>query len=242
MKTLIIKKISKVYKNRYIVKSFSLYISSGEIVGLLGPNGSGKTTTFHMILGIVKHDSGNIFMNNKNIGILPIYSRARLGIGYLPQENSIFRQLTVFDNLMSIAQIQDNFNKQECYEYVVQLMHSFHIYHLRNHMGQTLSGGERKRVEIARALTTQPKFILLDEPFSGVDPISIRDIQNIITQLINYKLGILITDHNVKATLNICKRVYIINQGMLIAHGSPKSIWNNKYVRQVYLGDHTYRV
>lgn len=237
MKTLIVKKLSKIYKNRYIVKNISLYIDSGEIIGLLGPNGSGKTTTFYMILGIIQQTSGIILLNNKNIGMLPIYSRARLGIGYLPQENSIFRQLTVFDNLMSIAQIQDNINKRERYEYITQMMHNFHIYHLKNNLGKTLSGGERKRVELARVLITNPKFVLLDEPFSGVDPISIRDIQKIIKQLINYKLGILITDHNVKATLGICKRAYVINQGIIIAHGSPNKILYNDYVREVYLGD-----
>lgn len=190
-----------------------------------------------MILGIIQQTSGSILLNNKNIGTLPIYSRARLGIGYLPQENSIFRQLTVFDNLMSIAQIQDNFSKKECYEYITQVMHSFHIHHLKDSFGQTLSGGERKRVEIARALITKPKFMLLDEPFSGVDPISIRDIQKIIKQLINYKLGVLITDHNVRATLSICNRAYVINHGVLIAHGSPNKILDNEYVRDVYLGD-----
>lgn len=237
METLIIKKLSKIYKTRYIVNNINLYLSSGEIIGLLGPNGSGKTTTFYMILGIVKHDSGNILLNNRNIGALPIYSRARLGIGYLPQENSIFRQLTVFDNLMSVAEIQNNINKKECYRHVIQLMKNFKIYHLKNNIGQTLSGGERKRVELARALTTKPKFILLDEPFSGVDPISIQEIQKIIKQLTSYNLGVLITDHNVNATLNICKRAYIINQGTLIAHGSPKEILNNKYVRHIYLGN-----
>lgn len=237
MNTLIAKKLSKIYKNRYTVKNMNLYISAGEIVGLLGPNGSGKTTTFYMILGIIKPDHGNILLNNKNIGTLPIYSRARLGIGYLPQENSIFRQLTVFDNLMSIAQIQNHINKKERYEYITQLMNRFNIFHLKNNFGQTLSGGERRRVEIARALIAKPKFMLLDEPFSGVDPISIQSIQKIIKQLIDYKLGVLITDHNVKATLNICKRVYIINQGMLIAHGSSKTILNNKFVQKVYLGN-----
>lgn len=237
METLIIKNLSKIYKNRYIVKSISLYLAAGEIIGLLGPNGSGKTTIFYMILGIIQQSSGSILLNNKNIQHIPIYSRARLGIGYLPQDSSIFRQLTVFDNLMSIAQIQRNISKKERYEYIIQLMHSFHIHHLKDNLGKTLSGGERKRVEIARSLISKPKFMLLDEPFSGVDPISIRDIQKIIMQLINYKLGILITDHNVKATLNICQRIYVINQGILIAHGSPKKILSNKYVREVYLGD-----
>lgn len=232
-----IQKLSKVYKKRYVVKNISLHIASGEIVGLLGPNGSGKTTTFYMILGITQHDSGYILLNNKNIGMLPIYSRARLGIGYLPQENSIFRQLTVFDNLMAIAQLQHYCNKKDRNAYIKKLMNSFRIYHLKDHFGHTLSGGERKRVEIARSLIMNPKFVLFDEPFSGVDPISIIDIQKIIQQLSSYKIGVLITDHNVKATLNICKRAYIINQGILIARGSPKEIIHNESVRSVYLGD-----
>lgn len=237
VETLIIEKLSKIYKKRYVVKNVNLKITSGEIIGLLGPNGSGKTTTFYMILGIIQHDFGHILLHDKNIEDLPTYSRARLGIGYLPQENSIFRQLTVFDNLMAIAQLQHFSNKKERYEYIKRLMNDFHIYHLKDNFGQTLSGGERKRVEIARLLITKPKFILFDEPFSGVDPISIVDIQQIIKQLANDNIGILITDHNVQATLSICKRAYIINQGELVACGSPKSIVNNKHARSVYLGN-----
>lgn len=237
MKSLVIKNLCKTYKNRQIVKNINLYITSGEIVGLLGSNGSGKTTTFYMILGIVPHDSGYILLNNKSIEKLPIYSRARLGIGYLPQENSIFRQLTVFDNLMAIAQFQSFSNKKNRDKYVLSLMHDFHIYHLKNNFGQVLSGGERKRVEIARALITNPKFVLFDEPFSGVDPISITDIQKIIRKLKSYDIGVLITDHNVKATLSLCSRVYIINHGKLIAHGSPKDLINNKYACKAYLSD-----
>lgn len=237
MNTLTIQKLSKTYKKKYIVNNIDLHINSGEIIGLLGPNGSGKTTTFYMILGIIIHDSGEIILNNNNIETLPTYSRARLGIGYLPQDNSIFRNLTVFDNLMSIAQIQKHINKKERYQYIINLMDQFHIRYLKNNIGYTLSGGERKRVEIARALIAKPQFLLLDEPFSGVDPISIQDIQNIIKQLQTYKIGILITDHNVKATLSICERAYIINQGVLIAHGSPSEILNNTYVQQVYLGE-----
>ncbi|CAD83569.1 probable ABC transport protein, ATP-binding component [Candidatus Blochmanniella floridana] len=237
MNTLTIQKLSKTYKKKYIVNNIDLHINSGEIIGLLGPNGSGKTTTFYMILGIIIHDSGEIILNNNNIETLPTYSRARLGIGYLPQDNSIFRNLTVFDNLMSIAQIQKHINKKERYQYIINLMDQFHIRYLKNNIGYTLSGGERKRVEIARALIAKPQFLLLDEPFSGVDPISIQDIQNIIKQLQTYKIGILITDHNVKATLSICERAYIINQGVLIAHGSPAEILNNTYVQQVYLGE-----
>lgn len=236
METLIVKNLSKIYKKRHVVKNINLYITSGEIVGLLGPNGSGKSTTFYMILGIVQHDSGYIVLNNKSIETLPIYSRSRLGIGYLPQENSIFRQLTVFDNLMAIAQLQFYSNKKERSEHIIKLMHKFRIYHLKNDFGRTLSGGERKRVEIARSIIMNPKFILLDEPFSGVDPISIVDIQKIIKQLKNYNIGVLITDHNVNATLSICDRSYVINHGILIAHGSPETIVQHKYVRSVYLG------
>lgn len=237
MDTLSIQKLSKTYKKKHIIRNISFYITSGEIIALLGPNGSGKTTTFYMLLGIVQHDSGSILLNNKHIEMLPTYSRARLGIGYLPQDNSIFRQLTVFDNLMAIVQMQHHLNKKQQYKYIVNLMHTFNIYHLKNNIGQTLSGGERKRVEIARALAAHPKFILLDEPFSGVDPISIHDIQKIIKQLKKYKLGILITDHNVKAILNICDRAYILNQGLLIAQGSSKEILHNKFVQKVYLGN-----
>ncbi|URJ29750.1 LPS export ABC transporter ATP-binding protein [Blochmannia endosymbiont of Camponotus sp.] len=237
MTTLTIRNLSKIYKGRYVVNDISLYISSGEIVGLLGPNGSGKTTTFYMILGIVQHNAGHIFLGKKDISIFPIYLRARLGIGYLPQESSIFRRLTVFDNLMAILQTQRNLNTKKRNKLIVELMNNFHINHLRNNIGQTLSGGERKRVEIARALAANPKFILLDEPFSGVDPIAIIDIQKTIKQLQARRLGVLITDHNVRETLRICKRSYIINQGKLIAHGSPNEILNNKNVQQVYLGD-----
>lgn len=237
MTTLTIKNLSKIYKGRYVVKNISLYITSGEIVGLLGPNGSGKTTTFYMILGIIQHNSGSISIGEKDISMLPIYRRARLGIGYLPQESSIFRRLTVFDNLMAILQTQRNLNTKKRNKLIIELMNNFHISHLKDNIGQTLSGGERKRVEIARALAANPKFILLDEPFSGVDPISITDIQKIIKQLKARKLGILITDHNVRETLRICERAYIVNQGKSIAHGSPNEILNNKHVQQVYLGD-----
>ncbi|URJ23973.1 LPS export ABC transporter ATP-binding protein [Blochmannia endosymbiont of Camponotus sp.] len=237
MTTLTIKNLSKIYKGRYVVKNISLYITSGEIVGLLGPNGSGKTTTFYMILGIVQHNSGSISIGEKDISMSPIYRRARLGIGYLPQESSIFRRLTVFDNLMAILQTQRNLNTKKRNKLIIELMNNFHISHLKNNIGQTLSGGERKRVEIARALAANPKFILLDEPFSGVDPISITDIQKIIKQLKARKLGVLITDHNVRETLRICDRAYIVNQGKSIAHGSPNEILNNKHVQQVYLGN-----
>lgn len=238
MTTLITKNLSKIYKKKCIIKNINLYITSGEIVGLLGSNGSGKTTTFYIILGIIQHNSGNIFIDKKKISMLPIYLRARLGISYLPQESSIFRQLTVFDNLMAILQIQNNLDEKKRNKIIVKLMNNFRIQHLKNNIGYTLSGGERKRVEIARTLAANPKFILLDEPFAGVDPISIIDIQKTIQQLqYRNKLGILITDHNVKATLRICNRAYIINQGQIIAHGSPKEILNNEHVQKTYLGN-----
>lgn len=238
MTTLIIKNLSKTYKKKYVVKNVNLYITSGETVGLLGSNGSGKTTTFYMILGIIQHNFGNIFINKKNISMLPIHLRAQLGISYLPQESSIFRRLTVFDNIMAILQIQRHLNKIERKKIIIKLMDNFHIQHLKNNIGYSLSGGERKRVEIARTLATNPKFVLLDEPFAGVDPISIIDIQKTIQQIQHHnKLGMLITDHNVKATLHICNRAYIINQGEIIAHGSPKEILNNKYVQKKYLGN-----
>lgn len=236
MKTLTVINLSKIYKKRYTIKNINLHLNSKEIVGLLGSNGSGKTTIFRIILGIVQQDSGCVLLNNKNISLLPIYRRAKLGLGFLPQENSIFRQLTVFDNLMAVAQLRYYPNSSERFQFVTKLMNRFRIVHLKNNFGQTLSGGERKRVEIARALITNPKFILFDEPFSGVDPISIVDIQKIIKELKSLKIGILITDHNVKATLSICNRAYIINQGKFIAHGNPSEILDNKYVREVYLG------
>ncbi|ADV33455.1 ABC transporter [Candidatus Blochmanniella vafra str. BVAF] len=237
MEFLIIQKLSKMYKQKRIVNNTDLYLHSGEIVGLLGPNGSGKTTTFQMILGIVLHDSGKIFLNETDISQLPTYARARLGIGFLPQDNSIFRKLTVFDNLMAIAQMNFYSNKNARYEHIINLMKNFNIQHLSNNIGESLSGGERKRVEIARALVAKPKFLLLDEPFAGVDPISIKEIQKIIKQLKHYKLGILITDHNVQATLSICERAYVMNQGTLIAHGTSQEILNNKHVQKTYLGN-----
>ncbi|URJ25133.1 LPS export ABC transporter ATP-binding protein [Candidatus Blochmannia ocreatus (nom. nud.)] len=238
MQTLIAKKLSKNYKGKNIVKDVSIYITSGEIVGLLGPNGSGKTTTFYMILGIIKHNSGDIFLNKNNITTLPIYTRAQLGISYLPQESSIFRRLTVFDNIMAVLQIKYKLNVKKRYKIITELMNNFNIHHLKNNIGYTLSGGERKRVEIARALATKPKFILLDEPFSGVDPISIIEIHKIMHKLTQqHGIGILITDHNVRETLRICNRAYILNQGTIIAHGDSNAILNNKYVQKVYLGN-----
>lgn len=237
MATLIAEHLAKSYKNRLVVKDVSLTVKSGEIVGLLGPNGAGKTTTFYMVVGIIQCDAGRIIIDDDDISILPMHTRARLGIGYLPQEASIFRRLSVFDNLMAVLQIRNNLTYVQRNNRANELMREFHITHLRNNLGQSLSGGERRRVEIARALAANPKFILLDEPFSGVDPISVIDIKKIIKHLRNSGLGILITDHNVRETLSVCERAYIVNQGRLIAHGSPYDILLDQQVKRVYLGE-----
>ena len=215
MATLTAKNLAKAYKGRRVVEDVSLTVNSGEIVGLLGPNGAGKTTTFYMVVGIVPRDAGNIIIDDDDISLLPLHARARRGIGYLPQEASLFRRLSVYDNLMAVLQIE----------------------HLRDSMGQSLSGGERRRVEIARALAANPKFILLDEPFAGVDPISVIDIKRIIEHLRDSGLGVLITDHNVRETLAVCERAYIVSQGHLIAHGTPTEILQDEHVKRVYLGE-----
>lgn len=230
-------KLAKAYKGRKVVEDVTLEVSSGEIVGLLGPNGAGKTTTFYMVVGIVPRDAGAISIDDEDISLLPLHERARKGIGYLPQEASIFRRLTVWQNLMAVLEIRKDLNNDERRERAEELMEEFHISHLRDNLGQSLSGGERRRVEIARALAANPKFILLDEPFAGVDPISVIDIKKIIQHLRNYGLGVLITDHNVRETLDVCERAYIVSQGHMIAHGSPESILNNEQVKRVYLGE-----
>ncbi len=230
-------KLAKAYKGRKVVEDVTLEISSGEIVGLLGPNGAGKTTTFYMVVGIVPRDAGAISIDDEDISLLPLHERARKGIGYLPQEASIFRRLTVWQNLMAVLEIRKDLNNDERRERAEELMEEFHISHLRDNLGQSLSGGERRRVEIARALAANPKFILLDEPFAGVDPISVIDIKKIIQHLRDYGLGVLITDHNVRETLDVCERAYIVSQGHMIAHGSPESILNNEQVKRVYLGE-----
>lgn len=237
MAKLIAKHLAKTYKNRKVVEDVSIEISSGEIVGLLGPNGAGKTTTFYMVVGIVTSDTGKITIDNEDISLLPLHERARRGIGYLPQEASIFRRLNVYDNLMAILEIRKDLTSKEKQQRAEELMEEFSISHLRNNLCQSLSGGERRRVEIARALTANPKFILLDEPFAGVDPISVLDIKKIIQHLIDYGLGVLITDHNVRETLDVCERAYIVSQGHLIAHGTPKAILENEQVKRVYLGE-----
>lgn len=231
------KNLSKTYKNRTVVKNVSLSISKGEIVGLLGPNGAGKTTSFYMIVGLVPNDGGSIIFDNQDITNLAMHDRARLGIGYLPQEASVFRKLSVADNIMAILELRKTLSKPEREKILDELLHEFHINHIRDSIGISLSGGERRRVEIARALAMDPAFILLDEPFAGVDPISVIDIKRIIGHLRDRGIGILITDHNVRETLDICERGYIVNEGSIICEGTPVEILNNQKVREVYLGD-----
>lgn len=237
MATLIAEKLAKAYKGRKVVEDVSLKVKSGEIVGLLGPNGAGKTTTFYMVVGIVQRDAGRIVIDDEDISLLPLHERALRGIGYLPQEASIFRRLNVFNNLMAVLEIRKDLSSEQRQERADELMEEFHITHLRDSLGQSLSGGERRRVEIARALAANPKFILLDEPFAGVDPISVIDIKKIIEHLRDSGLGVLITDHNVRETLDVCERAYIVSQGHLIAHGTPQEILADEQVKRVYLGE-----
>ena len=229
-------KISKSYKLLEVIKEISFEINSGEVVGLLGPNGAGKTTAFYIIVGLVMADRGSVYLDDKNITELNMHQRANLGLGYLPQEASIFRKLTVEENILAILEYQTQMSHVERQQKLDQLIEELHIGHVKKSQGVNLSGGERRRVEIARALAANPNFILLDEPFAGVDPISVIDIQRIITQLKNQNIGILITDHNVRETLGICERAYILNDGDLIASGSPEEILSDTDVREVYLG------
>ena len=229
--------LAKAYNRREVVKSVSLHVAGGEIVGLLGPNGAGKTTCFYMIVGLINNDSGSIRLNNQTISHLPIHLRAKLGIGYLPQEASVFRNLTVAQNILAILQLRKDLDQDARNQKLEQLMDEFQIEHLRDTDGISLSGGERRRVEIARALANQPEFILLDEPFAGVDPISVIDIQSIIRQLAERGIGVLITDHNVRETLGICDRAYVMGDGEVLAEGNPTQILDNKIVRKIYLGD-----
>ncbi len=229
--------LSKKYKARQVVKSVSVEINSGEVVGLLGPNGAGKTTTFNMIIGLVMPDGGQVKLDDKIITKKPLHQRARLGIGYLPQERSIFRKLTVAENILSILELRNDLTKSQKQEKLTHLLLEFHIEHLKDVIAISLSGGESRRVEIARALARDPKFILLDEPFAGVDPISVIDIKRIITHLSDRGIGILITDHNVRETLDICQRAYIVTTGQILAQGSPQEILANKAVREAYLGE-----
>ncbi len=229
--------LSKSYKGRKVVQDVSMEIHSGEVVGLLGPNGAGKTTSFYMVAGLINTEQGRILLGDTDITHYPMHQRARLGLGYLPQEASIFRKLSVTDNIMAILQTRKELSPQEQEQKLEDLLDELHIGHIRNGLGMSLSGGERRRVEIARALATDPRFILLDEPFAGVDPISVRDIQSIIQHLKERDIGVLITDHNVRETLGICERGYIMNAGKVIASGEPDTLLADKEVREVYLGE-----
>ena len=230
----------KRYKKRTVVDGASLGVNSGEVVGLLGPNGAGKTTCFYMMVGLVRADEGNIALDDNDITRLPLHARAQRGVGYLPQEASVFRKLSVEDNIMAILEAQ-KISRQAREEQLQMLLEELQIEHIRESTGMSLSGGERRRVEIARALASKPAFILLDEPFAGVDPISVIDIQKSIEHLISLNIGILITDHNVRETLGICHRAYILSEGKIIAHGQPDEILENDQVREVYLG-HDFRL
>jgi lipopolysaccharide export system ATP-binding protein len=235
--TLYAKHLAKSYKSRQVVRDVSIEVSTGQIVGLLGPNGAGKTTTFYMIVGLVPLDKGDIYIDQINISFQPMHERARHGIGYLPQEASIFRKLSVYENLMAILQTRKDISNDQREQIADELLDDFNINHIRNNLGMSLSGGERRRVEIARALAANPKFILLDEPFAGVDPISVNDIKKIIYQLKERGIGVLITDHNVKETLDVCEKAYIVSHGELIASGNSEEVLANQTVRDVYLGE-----
>ncbi len=237
MSQLRVEHLLKRYRSRTVVHDVSLSVENGEVVGLLGPNGAGKTTCFYMIVGLIPLDDGDIFLDGTRISLLPIHRRSELGLSYLPQEASIFRRMTVSENILSVLQLR-KLSEPECQQELALLLDDLHISHLRNNSAISLSGGERRRVEIARALATRPRFILLDEPFAGVDPIAVMDIQQIIRFLKERGIGVLITDHNVRETLGICDRAYIINQGSVLAAGKPEDIINNESVRKVYLGEH----
>lgn len=236
MATLEAQHLAKTYKGRQVVEDVSLTVESGQIVGLLGPNGAGKTTCFYMIVGIVNSDRGRVTIDQKDLTGLTMDGRARAGIGYLPQEASIFRRLSVADNITAILETRRDLNRQQRRDRLEELLHEFHVTHIRKSLGMALSGGERRRVEIARALATEPKFILLDEPFAGVDPISVGDIKQIIQHLKSKNIGVLITDHNVRETLDICEKAYIVGEGHIIAEGDAQTVLNSKKVREIYLG------
>ena len=236
MPTLTIQNLRKSYKKNIVVKNVSLKIASGQIVGLLGPNGAGKTTTFYMIVGLIAADHGNILLDQKNLTKTPIHIRAKQGISYLPQEASIFRKMDVSENIISILELR-NLSKHQIKLELDSLLKELNIQHIKNNTAISLSGGERRRVEIARCLANKPKFILLDEPFAGIDPIAVIDIQKIIKQLASNGIGILITDHSVRETLGICDQAYIVNQGEIFAQGTPKVIAQNQSVKDIYLGE-----
>lgn len=228
----------KRYKGRTPVNGVSLHVHSGEVVGLLGPNGAGKTTCFYMVVGLVPCDGGQIALNERDITRLPMHARAALGVGYLPQEASVFRKLSVADNLLAVLEMRRDLNKVQRHDKMAALLEEFQISHLHDVLGLSLSGGERRRVEIARALAFEPQFILLDEPFAGVDPLSVMEIQRIIRQLMERNIGVLITDHSVRETLGICSRAYILSEGRVIAEGLPEAIVQDPHTRRVYLGEH----
>ena len=237
MNTLSANNLQKRYKQRQILKGVDLYINNAEVVGLLGPNGAGKTTCFYMIVGLVGADEGQVLLNSKDITDAQMHQRAREGIGYLAQEASIFRKLTVQENLMAVLEMRKDLNRQQRLAKADSLLEEFQLTHLRNSLGISLSGGERRRAEIARALATEPAFILLDEPFAGVDPISVLEIQKIIRHLVARDIGVLITDHNVRETLGICHRAYILSEGKILVAGTPAEILRDEQARRVYLGE-----
>lgn len=228
--------LKKTYKKRTVVSDVSLSVSSGSVVGLLGPNGAGKTTSFYMIVGIISSEEGQVILDDHDLTSLPMHARARAGLGYLPQENSIFRKLTVYQNLMGVVELLPGLTKSEKEDRVNKLLEEFSVSKLRNNVGMSLSGGEIRRVEIARALAANPKFILLDEPFAGVDPISVGEIKEIILHLRDRGIGVLITDHNVRETLDVCEKSYIVNAGQIIAKGTAQEVLSNDKVKSVYLG------
>jgi lipopolysaccharide export system ATP-binding protein len=238
MSSLVARNLAKQYKSAPVVRDVSLQVNSGEIVGLLGPNGAGKTTSFYMIVGLIRCDEGYIFLNGQDVTHYPMHKRAQMGLGYLPQETSVFQKLSVEHNILAILELQPHLNKKQRRQRVDELLEELHISSIRNRLGRQLSGGEKRRVEIARALAAEPSFILLDEPFAGIDPISVADIQRIIGHLCKLGIGVLITDHNVRETLDICHRAYIVSGGVLIAEGTPEVVLHNRHVREVYLGQH----
>jgi lipopolysaccharide export system ATP-binding protein len=238
MNTLAARNLQKSYKKRHILKGVDLHVNNAEVVGLLGPNGAGKTTCFYMIVGLVGADAGQVLLNDKDITAAAMHERAREGIGYLAQEASIFRKLTVAQNIMAVLELRKDLNRQQRQDKVDSLLEEFQLTHLRDSQGISLSGGERRRAEIARALASDPTFILLDEPFAGVDPISVLEIQKIIRHLVARDIGVLITDHNVRETLGICHRAYILSEGKILVEGPPEAILQNEQARRVYLGEH----
>ena len=230
--------LAKRYRKRSVLDGVSIEVASGEVVGLLGPNGAGKTTCFYILVGLTSADSGNVHLNGRDITSLPIHKRARLGIGYLPQEASVFRGLSIEDNILAVLELRPGLNRSARQEKLESLLDELQISHIRKNIGYSLSGGERRRTEIARALAMDPEFILLDEPFAGIDPLAVLDIQRIVRHLIDRNIGILITDHNVRETLGICHRAYILSGGKLLAEGDPETILHDKQAREVYLGEH----